>query len=250
MLAQPVSVRECISYDLYDVIVIIMSWLAAIISILLVVRFWRIFVPLAVVSAIGGALLVLLFYIYHTRTAQNQTQESQARVANAQANPVINRAWEVKTERDPASGLEVPRIAGILSEDGLCRLQVERRLSGEEAATIYCDDLKLHRTSQLEIKFDNKSVSNRIEVLSNDSGDAIHMFPDKTPLLGQWAYRQFLKDLISSRKVAVKVAPKGLSTLWVVFSLAGCEEALIKIGTAVREDPKATDIFQEILEAR
>jgi hypothetical protein len=71
----------------------------------------------------------------------------------------VVRQWEVSSETDPASGEEVPRYASVLSDDGLCRLQVEQRMNGTRLAGIYCSDLQISAERDIEVKFDNRSTS-------------------------------------------------------------------------------------------
>ncbi len=117
-----------------------MVWLIAIICIILVVVFWRIFIPLALIAAVGLGLLLLYAQGEGDRSESKRKLAEQTvreRIANAKATAGdVVREWEVWSQTDPASGEKVPRSASVLSDDGLCRLQVEERINGTRLASI------------------------------------------------------------------------------------------------------------------
>jgi hypothetical protein len=117
-----------------------MAWLIVIISVILVVLFWRIFLPLALVAAVGVALLLLYEQGESNRSERERKLAEQTlreRIATARANAGnAVREWDVWSETDPASGQKMPRSASVLSDDGLCRLQVEERINGTRLAGI------------------------------------------------------------------------------------------------------------------
>lgn len=94
-----------------------MTWLIAIICIILVVVFWRIFLPLALIAAVGVGLWLLYLQRESDGSERTQKPTEQAvreRIANAKAAAHdIARRWEVRTETDPASGEKVPRYARL-----------------------------------------------------------------------------------------------------------------------------------------
>ena len=163
-----------------------MVWLIAIICIILVVVFWRIFLPLALIAAVGLGLLLLYVQGESGRRAQRQKLEEQKvreaeqavrqRIATAKATAGnVVRQWEILSETDPASGEKVPRHASILSDDGLCRLQVEQRMNGVRLTGVYCSGLKILTYSHIEVKFDNRSTSDRMQIQGFSNGDDVYI---------------------------------------------------------------------------
>ena len=135
-----------------------MSWLIAIACIILVAIFWRVLLPIALVAFVGIGLLILYLKVDSERSERQRIkaeQEVRERIANAQAvSKGTERAWEVLTETDPASGEKVPRYASVLSDDGLCRLQIEERIDRTRLAGIYCRGLKVSPYGNIAVKFD------------------------------------------------------------------------------------------------
>ena len=111
-----------------------MAWLIAIICIILVIVFWRIFLPIAIIAAVGLGL-VFLYVVGESERSERERQVAEQttleRIAKAKvaAGDVV-REWKVLFQTDPASGKKVPRYASVLSDGGLCRLQVEERPVG------------------------------------------------------------------------------------------------------------------------
>lgn len=156
-----------------------------------------------------------------------QEEAVRKRIANAKATAGnMVRAWEIWSETDPASGAKVPRTASIVSDDGLCQLQVEERMNGTRLASIVCSGLKI-AIDRIEVKFDNRPKSDemRIERFSNSRDVFIPS--------NQWshlAYDEFLRRITEANKVALLLTIEGAGQHWMTFSLTGSGPALTKIG--------------------
>jgi len=234
-----------------------MAWLIVIICIILVVVFWRVFLPLALIAAVGLVILLLYFQnesnqrererqIENKRIAQEQQVEAQKarqaieaakqKIADAQATAAnVVRKWKVLSETDPASGEKVPRYAGVLSDDGLCRLQVEQRMDGTKLTSIYCKDFKVLNHDSIEAKFDNRPTSDRMKVEEFSNGDGIYIPTNQWPyyvgdnLHGE-GYTEFIRRLTDAKKVALLLSVDGIGPYWTKFQLTGSISALTKIG--------------------
>ena len=228
-----------------------MGWIVAIICIILVVIFWRIFVPLAIVAAVGFALLLLYIIVdsnqkEHKRAqAEQEVREkftkaqaaAQERIAKAKATAGdVVQQWEVSAETDPASGEKVPRYASVLSDDGLCQLQVEQRINATRLAGIHCPGLKVSTyTDDIEVKFDNRPTSDKMRMERFSSGDDVYI-PSKQWEYGhQLPYDVFLQRMTEAKKVALLLTIEGAGQHWITFSLVGSGPALIKIGAIPSE---------------
>src|SRR2546430_996239 len=99
-----------------------MTWLIAVICILVVVIFWRISLPIAVTAAVALVLFILHVRSENRRSAQTPRQAGQAaqqKIAAPQEPPSVAREWQTVSQRDPASGKDLPRYARVVSDDGL-----------------------------------------------------------------------------------------------------------------------------------
>lgn len=217
-----------------------MGWLIAIICIILAIYFWRITLPLLAIVAVGLGLLFLYIQVESERSAREQKLAEQAlreKIANAKATAGdVVRKWEVWSETDPASGEKVPRYAHVLSDSGLCRLQVEERINGARLASIFCPGLKISPFSNIEVKFDNRSTSDtmRIERFSNGDDVYISSFQYSEHL----SYDEFLRRITGANKVALLMTVKGAGQHWIRFSLTGSRPALTKIGALHSNKPR------------
>jgi len=211
-----------------------MAWLIAIACIILVIIFWRIFLPIALVAAVGLGLLLLYLQGEHDRSERKQKLAEQTvrqRIAKAKATAGdVVREWKVWSKTDPASGNKVPRNASVMSDDGLCRLQVEERLDGARLAGIYCSGLKISSYSNIEVKFGNRTTSDTMKINSFSSGDSVYIDSYQYSSSGHLSYDQFLRRMTGANKVALLLTVKGAGQHWIKFSLRGSSPALTKIG--------------------
>jgi hypothetical protein len=125
-----------------------MAWLIGIVCIVLVIKFWRIFLPLGLIAGVAIGLILLDAERTDRAQAKLEQQKLEQRKLKVQkvqralnASPMKDTKWEISSETDPASGKPVPRTASVVSDNGLCRLQVEQRVDRTRLAGIYCDDL-------------------------------------------------------------------------------------------------------------
>ena len=209
-----------------------MAWLIAIICIILVVVFWRIFLPLALIAAVGLGLLLLYVLAESNRSERQRKLAEQAvgeRIARAKATAGdVVREWEVHLATDPASGEKVPRYASVLSDDGLCRLQVEERMSGARLTSIDCSGLKISPYSDIEVKFDNRSMSDTMDIERFSNSDTVYV--PSYQYRGRLSYDEFLRRMTGTNKVALLLDVEGAGQHWITFSLRGSSPALTKIG--------------------
>jgi len=181
-----------------------MAWLIAIICIILVIIFWRIFLPLALIAAVGFGLFMLYMLGESDRNERKRKVAEQTvreRITNAKAAVGgVVRQWEVGSETDPASGEKVPRYASVLSDDGLCRLQVEQRMNGTKLTGIYCWGLKISAYKDIEVKFDNRSTSDTMDIQSFSNSDAVYIPSHQSGYSSHLSYDEFLGRITGRTK--------------------------------------------------
>jgi len=215
-----------------------MTWLIAIICIILIIYFWRIFLPLGIVAAIGLAILIGYFQMESNRNERNRKLEEQAArertikakegIAKAKdAGKDIVREWEVFSETDPASGKKVPRSASVLSDDGLCRLQIEKRINGTRLAGIYCPSLKISSYEKIEVKFDNRDTSDTMKIERFSNSDDVFISSYQSTYDRNLSYDEFLRRMTRATKIALLLDMKEVGKHWITFSLGGSGPALM-----------------------
>ena len=229
-----------------------MAWLIAIVCLILIAVFWRILLPIAL--AIGILLLVgvgglLLYqknesdkYERNRMQAEKAAQEkiarasaaAQDRIAKARIAPDgIDPVWKVSTEIDPASGSDVPRSASVMSDNGLCRLQIEQRINATRLAGLQCRGLKISPVSSIEVKFDNRPTSEEVRIEQFSNSDDVFIPSSPVTRGRHLPYDEFLQRMTSAKKLAVLLPFEGAGSHWVAFSLGGSGPALLKIGAIV-----------------
>jgi hypothetical protein len=212
-----------------------MAWLIGIVCVILMIRFWRIFLPLGLIA---GAALGLLWLSESRRSdaqakaAQKLVEGKNLRIQRAlNAEPKKGLKWELGSEIDPASGKEVQRTAAVSSENDLCRLQVEERVDGTRLAGIYCSELYLankYAATAIEVKFDNRDKSDSMLVNrfsgANDSYISSRQYSDNL------SYDEFIERLATANRVALYLNFEDIGNRWVAFSLLDADKALSAIG--------------------
>ena len=223
-----------------------MTWIVGIICIVLVVIFWRIFLPLALVAviAIGGVVI-------HENNQSNMRDRDRVRaeqslrdklekVSNNGAN--VDRKWVVSTVRDPASGEDVPRLASVLADNGMCTLQVEHRIDGMDLTGIYCQGFKIDSFDNIEVKFDTRPTSDKMRLQKFSDGDGVYIPSDQYTYSSQLQYDEFLRRMTSAKKIALQVKFDAVGRHWIAFSLKGADAALLSIGAVkVKWDAPSQD---------
>jgi hypothetical protein len=146
--------------------------------------------------------------------------------------PIIISAY---TEPDPASGNQIVRSVTIYSEDGLCRIKVEKRLSGTELTGIYCKNITIYAASfidnQLKIKFDTDDSYSSARLTKFSDSESVYlsskeMYKD---------YRTFVKKIRCSNSLALKI-PAAYS-FWTRFDLAGTSKPIGQLGKTKDFEP-------------
>jgi len=209
-----------------------MIWLIVIIGIIVLsIIYWRIFVPLALVGVVG--IIYLFLYLQELgerreseRKLAEQTVQERITKAKATAGDVV-REWKVQTETDPASGKEVPRYASVMSDDGLCRLQVNERMNRTRLTGLICSGLKISASKDIEVKFDNRSTSDLMGIQSFSNSEHVYISSYQS---GSVSYDEFLRRIIGANKVSLLLTVKEAGQHWITFSLRGSSPALNKIG--------------------
>lgn len=217
----------------------VMAWLAGIICIILIVAYWRIFLPVALIAAACFAV-VILYVSQDDNRSERRRKEAQealwARIARAQATSGnVVRTWKVEFETDPAGGQKVPRYASVRSDDGLCRLQVEERIDRSRLTAIYCSGLKVTDFVDIQVKFDDRSTSDPMKIYRFSDGDAVYI-PSDQYASRYLAYNEFLRRMGEAHKVSLRLNVEEAGPTWITFSLAGSAAALTGIG-ALPGDP-------------
>jgi len=210
-----------------------MEWLIAIICIILVVAFWRIFVPLALIVVVGIWLLVGKEDQGGGHGRHRELIKQKIENARTARLEDMVREWDVSFTTDPASGEEIPRHASILSDDGLCRLQVEERLNGVELTSINCPQLKVAAHQDIEVKFDNRPTSDTMDIQRFSNSDAVYIPSHQSA--HHLSYDEFLKRMAGANKVALRLTFEQADHYWFTFSLRGSGPALTAIGAVLPE---------------
>jgi hypothetical protein len=219
-----------------------MGWLVGIICLILVVVFWRVFLPFA-----GLAALALGGYLIYDNNQSNKLERERmrseealkAKLAGASSNSGgIQREWVVQTMRDPASGESKPRFASILSDGDLCTLQVEQRIDKKQLAGIYCPGFKINSYDDVEVKFDNLPTSDSMKLEKFSDGSDVYIPSYQQTYRNHLQYDEFLRRVTSAKKVALNVKFDVAGRHWITFSLNGAGSTLMAIG-AVQPTPLA-----------
>ena len=200
-------------------------------------QLWRIFLPIALIAAVGLGLLVLYIVMgvedsdrnEHKRKLTEQTVREKIANAKATAGDVL-REWEVRSETDPASGEKVPRYASVVSDSGLCRLAVEQRIDGSALAGIYCSGLKISPYKDIEVRFDNRPMSDTMRIKQFSDGDNVYIPSNQYDVSGHLSYNEFLRRLARANRTSLLLTVEEADQHWITFSLRGSSSALTKIG--------------------
>ena len=162
-------------------------------------------------------------------------QTVREKIANAKATAGdVLREWEVRSETDAASGEKVPRYASVVSDSGLCRLAVEQRIDGSALAGIYCSGLKISPYKDIEVKFDNRPMSDTMRIKKFSDGDNVYISSYQYDYSGHLSYNEFLRRLARANRTSLLLTVEGADQHWITFSLRGSSSALTKIGVLYR----------------
>lgn len=214
-----------------------MSWLIGIACVVIVIIFWRIFLPLIVIAgiAIGG------LYLYDKNETNKRIEkkertarELRTKILTAQNNASPEgKEWIVSGSRDPASGKNIARIASITSDDGLCSLTVQKRINGNELTGLKCLGIKISQLDDITIKFDSYATSRDMNIKSYSNSDDVYITSTQYEYSGHMSYKEFMNGLKTSKAVAIKVP--AAYTFWVRFSLQNSIEAIGQLGNEITD---------------
>lgn len=212
-----------------------MAWLIGIICVVIVIIFWRIFLPLGIVVAvvIGG----YLFYQENENEKRRQAEAEEAerlriRIADAQRNATsVDREWRVYGEPDPASGVEIARTAYVKSNDGLCSLAVQKRLNGSELTGLSCPGISIPGYRSIYVKFDTQDASRKMDLKSYSDSDGVYIPSYQFEYSDNLPYEDFINGLVTAGSVAIQIP--GPETFWVRFTLKGSTAAISVLGKPV-----------------
>lgn len=209
-----------------------MSWLIGIICIVLVIYFWRIFLPLGILAGLG--LGGFFLYEEHQREQRQKAeveaaQQLRERIAAAQKNATSNgKTWVLHGEPDPASGRNVARTAFIESNDGLCYLSVQKRIDGTELTGLTCPDIGIPEHKDIEVKFDTRDVSQTMDLKAYTDSDDVYIPSYQGSSWKYLSYSDFMKGLVSANSVAIQIPAAG--GFWTTFSLKGSAPIIMQLG--------------------
>ena len=207
-----------------------MAWLVGIIVAIIAIRFWRISLPLLGIAAVGiGGML--LYEQNQSEQRKQAREDNKANVAQKirEARDIATdtgREWAMFTMDDPASGQAVPRLARIQSNDGLCWLTVEKRISGSELTGLQCELLEIPSYKDIDVKFDNYENSNTMRLDSYSDSDGVFIPSNQYSYSNQLPYDEFIRRLGGGKAVAIRIQSSNAGTHWITFTLNGSSEAL------------------------
>lgn len=209
-----------------------MEWLIGIICVVIVVYFWRIFLPLGLLAAAALGL----FYVYEDQKSKSAAQERERteaafklKVEEARRNASPEgKEWKVFYEEDPASGKNVARYAAVPSNDSLCALLVQKRLNGGQLTGLRCPDFEIRAYEDIEVKFDNLETSDKMDLEKYTDSDGVYIPSSQSKYSGYLDYQEFINRLKSGNAVAIKLPSS--DGLWMTFSLKGAANAINELG--------------------
>lgn len=208
-----------------------MTWLIGLLCIVIIVAFWRVFLPLALIAIMG---IIFLFWIMvqdgkeRGQDKQKEVEMLHTKIKNAQLSASAEgKEWKLLYEPDPASDIPIARTASILSNDGLCALTVQQRLNGAKLTGLVCPDITINHFSKLEVKFDTLNISQKMRLEKyKDNNTGVYIPPYQ--YLGDLDYDSFIRNMTESNSLALKVP--GHEEFWTKFSLKGAQQTLAQLG--------------------
>jgi len=198
-----------------------MELIAALIGLSIALYFWRFFLPLTVfVALLGGGIA-----LYHgwKDNQQDKEREQKAKRLKEKINIAQNKPdlegkeWNLRLEADPASGINIVRTASIQSNDGLCYLRVQKRVSGSQLTGLDCPGIKISEYEEIDIKFDTTDVSKVMEITTYTDSDSVYIPSYQYTGVSQLSYEDFINGLKTANYVAIHVPAK--YPFWTRFSL-------------------------------
>lgn len=218
-----------------------MAWLIGIICVIIVIVFWRIFLPLAAIAGIGLGL-----FLWNENYKQEKIQEKanlaaeeiRKKIATAKQNEFpIGNEWQIYYEDDPASKLPIARTASIKSDDGLCFLSVQKRLDGSELTGLNCPGIEISPYKNMDIKFDTDETSKKIRL--EKYSDSKEVYIPSYQYSGQLDYKSFIGMFSKAKSLAIQIPASEI--FWTKFNLKGAPEAIAQLGKAKGQTSQTID---------
>lgn len=210
-----------------------MAWLIGITCVVIIIYLWRVSLSLALFAGIViGIIAVITQYNNENDALLKEERELalQLKIENSQVSATSeNKLWRVGYEIDPASGNKIACSAYISSNDGLCELIVENMLNGTKLTGLYCRDFKIPDYKDIEVKFDNLSTSDKMNLESYKYNEDVYIPSTQSSFSEHLDYNKFIERLKTSNSVAIKISTP--DEIWVTFSLKGASDSLNKLGT-------------------
>lgn len=176
--------------------------------------------------AIGG------YYIYEEYKQQKIAEESELRKRDIEASrstaTAEGKQWRLHLETDPASGEKIARRASVISNDGLCRLQVEERLNGTKLTGVFCRQFRIERYKGVEVKFGYLETSNTMPLETFSNSDDVYIPSSSYKYDKENNYDAFINRLKTGEAVALKT--EAFEGYWVKFTLKDAAISLSNLG--------------------
>lgn len=226
-----------------------MGWLIGIVCVILVLVFWRVFLPLGVIAAAAIGLFVL-----HEnnesekrqREIQQAAQANRTKIAIAKQNETP-KDWTLLYESDPASGKKIARTASIQSDDGLCFLSVQKRIEGTELAGLNCPGFEISKYSDIDVKFDTDEVSRRMRLDTYSNSNEVYIPSYQYDYSGHLKYEEFIKKLSQANTLAINIPAQ--EKFWTRFNLENAPGVISLLGTD-GELPRKVLTFDDLPEKK
>lgn len=213
-----------------------MAWLIGIISIILLICFWRIFLPIALIL---GAATGLFFSYDYLKTEKRLKAEKETAAALerkiwlAQIDEKTNgEGWEIYYQPDPASNKMIARAVVAQSNDGLCTVSVQKRVNGAELTELKCPDVTISPYEKIEVKFEMDEVSKEMRLEKYTDSSDVYIPSDQYQFDRSLQYDEFINKLIISKAFAIHIPSE--PTFWTRFELND-GNAILQLG---KEKPK------------
>lgn len=224
-----------------------MEWIFGLIGVVIVVKWWKIFLPLGLVS---GAILAGIFYWENFQAQERIDAEAKKKkelsleINKARHNSTPKgKEWVAHLKPNPSTGEMFIRSGSILSDDGLCTLTVEERINGSRLSSLSCPKLELNAYEDIWVQFDGETQSRRMDVNEWSNKD----YSEKTrsfyiPSIqseyqtNTLSYNAFIQLLKTKKVVAIRIGLRDIDDLWFRFQLKGSTTVINHLGKPI--DPK------------
>lgn len=193
-------------------------------------------VGLLIISALG----VGGYYFYEENQreikAKLKAEETELRKRTIEAArstaTAEGKQWLLNLESDPASGEDIARRASIISNDGLCRMQVEERLNGTKLTGIYCSQFVINKYDGVEVKFDFLETSSGMPLETFSDGADVYIPSSSRSYSKENSYEVFINRLKTGKAVALKT--KAFEGYWVTFTLKDADVTISTLGKPIK----------------